>query len=369
MNPHRLISVLVMAALFAATSLGAQTTPAAGPWDIAVDVGAGATPATVTPTKPVARIGDDDYLAIQILVDGKVPDGQARLVFAQRVLNLTTTDEGPSLLAYRSADAGSEEPFTEHGASHLLRFRKCNEKYLSHFTINGRRMTRDDCPLIIADGIGNLTVYANTDSIALDAQVDFPAARAGDKPTVKHGQFTIRTVRPWWNLNFSTGFSFFAGDQVRDDQFRFDKIADDPATPNVDESNTTDRRIVSTGHGETPYELGAFATYMLHRPTNLPVGLTFGVSTKIPVDQLTALAGVSVRIEPFPIVNSAYVSAGIAYRSHKVLMAKYRDTLRAPAGVSEADILESRHDIGVVVAVSFGFGGGEAQFKKVVSGQ
>src|ERR1051326_4327565 len=97
--------------------------------------------------------------------------------------------------------------------------------------------------------------------------------------------------------------------------------------------------------------------------------ITFGGSTKIPVDQLTALAGLSVRIEPFPIVNSAYITAGIAYRGHKVLMAKYRDTLRAPAGVSETDILETRHDVGFVVAASFGFGGGESEFKKVVSGQ
>ncbi len=107
---------------------------------------------------------------------------------------------------------------------------------------------------------------------------------------------------------------------------------------------------------------------MLHRPT-LPVGLTFGVSTKIPVEQLTAVAGVTGRIKPFPITDSAYVTIGMAYRGHQRLLPKYRATLLAPAGLEEADILGSEHGFGLFLAVSFGFGGGDTQFKKVVSGQ
>ena len=347
------------------TSQAIAQTPASGPWDIAVDVGAGQTPPNVSPTRPIARIGDDDYLAIQILVDGKVPpDADAALTFPQRVLNLNISD-GVQTIAFRPA--GTEQ-LTERGASHLIRFHKCNEKSLSQFQINGHTGSKADCPLIVSNGAGNVTVYANSDSIALDATAKVTMG-SGTSVTneTKHALFTIRTVRPWWNLNFSSGFSFFAGDHLRDEQVRFEKFTDDPSTP-ADESSTTDQKIVRAGNGEAAYELGAFATYMLHRPTNIPVGFTFGVSSKIPVDQLTAVAGVSVRIEPFPIVNSAYITAGIAYRGHKVVAPKYRDTLRAPVGVTEANVFETRHDIGLMVAVSFGFGGGEAQFKKVVSG-
>lgn len=366
---HVLATMIYVAA---ALPIAAQT-PTAGPWDIAVDVGAGMTAPSVTPAKPVARIGDDDYLAIQILVDNKVPpNDHARLRFAQRVLYVSdpTADLMRKAIHTLTGKSATQDQFTELGASHLVRFRKCSVSYLSQFQIDGHAVTKDDCPLLVSNGEGNVTVYANSDSVALDAEVD-TATGAQSTPfapqNTKHALFTIRTVRPWWNLNFSTGFSFFSGDHLRDEQYRFAPVVDDPATA-VDESKTTDREIVSTGHGETPYELGAFATYMIHRPANLPVGVTFGVSSKIPVDQLTALAGLSARIEPFPVVNSAYITVGVAYRGHKVLMPKYRDTLRAPAGVSETDILVARHDVGLVIAVSFGFGGGEAQFKKVVSG-
>lgn len=359
------LALFTLVVLITALSGFAQSS-ASGPWDIAVDVGAGQTPPTVNPVRPVARIGDDDYLSLQILVDGKVPpDGDAALTFPQRVLTLSVDSKGIQTIGFRPAD---KEQLTEKGASHLIRFHKCNDKSLSQFQINGHTGSKTDCPLIVSNGVGNVTVYANSDSIALDAtaKVSMGAGAASTNET-KHARFTIRTVRPWWNLNFSSGFSFFAGDHLRDEQVRFEKFKDDPATP-ADESATTDQKIVRTGNGEAAYELGAFATYMLHRPTNIPVGLTFGVSSKIPVDQLTAVAGVSVRIEPFPIVNSAYITTGIAYRGHKVLAPKYRDTLRVPAGVTEANVFETRHDIGLVVAVSFGFGGGEAQFKKVVSG-
>jgi hypothetical protein len=181
--------------------------------------------------------------------------------------------------------------------------------------------------------------------------------------------FTIRTVRPYWGLNFSMGLSFFGGNEVRDEQYTLAPFKDDLNTPNINEGDTTDQQIVFTGHGETPYELGAFATYMIRRPKPLPLGLTFGVSTKVPVDELTAVGGVSTRIQPFPIADSAYIMVGLAYRGHKQLLGKYRTSLRAPAGVTETDLVEARHDFGLFVAVSFAFAGGETQLKKVVSGQ
>src|SRR4029078_1112030 len=106
--------------------------------------------------------------------------------------NLDVNDGGPSTLAYRAIASGgdAEEAFTEHGASHLIRFRKCSDKYLSHFVLNGRRVTKDDCPLIVANGAGKLTVYANTDSLALDAIADVPITGT-DGFKAKHGQFTI----------------------------------------------------------------------------------------------------------------------------------------------------------------------------------
>lgn len=363
--------LLLLSFVIGIVGVQAQTT---GPWDIGVDLGGTSGTPTVTPTKPVARIGDDDILTIQILNGGKIPnEDHALLRFAQPVLDVTQTAAGGLTLRVLRLGGGTQPQFTEPGTAHLLRFRKCSQKLFTSWKWpNGQAVTEADCPLIVSNGQQNITVFSNTDSVALLAEVDTRPADSKDDPfspqNVRRAPFTVRTVRPFWNLGFSTGFSFFTGNKIRDERYRLVPASDDASTPNVDESKTKPQEIIAAGHGESPYEFGAFATYMFHRP-ELPFGVTFGASTKIPVDQLTGVVGITFRIKPFPVTDSAYLTVGTAYRAHKRLMAKYRDTLQAPAGVSEADVLESAHDMGFFVAVSFGFGGGDTQFKKVVSGQ
>ena len=364
------LSLLFLLVVAASSTVTAQT----GPWDIGVDVGAAGGVPSVTPSKPIVRIGDDDLITVQILVGGKIPaEDHARLRFPQQVLDLTLSGGKLTLIQRLSKLDGQKPQFTDQGTAHILRFRKCSADFFKDWTWPSGALVRvSDCPLVVANGPQNITIYANSDSLPLVAEIDTKAVGSADGPfdaaNVKPAAFTIRTVRPYWNLNFSTGFSFFADSKLRDEKYRLVPAADDATTTTIDESKTKPQSVVSAGHGETPYEFGAFATYMYNRPQKA-FGLTFGVSTKIPVDQLTAVAGVSWRIKPFPITDSAYLTTGIAYRAHKRLLPKYRETMSVPAGVAESDILESAHDVGLFVAVSFGFGGGDTQFKKVVSGQ
>jgi hypothetical protein len=350
----------------AVVSLSSLTAAAqTGPWDIAVDVGRADQAPVVTPAKPIARIGEDDVVTLQILSKGEIPsESLTSLQFGHPVLTITRSAKGVTTLTAVTVP-GVAARFAMEGTSHMLRFRNCSDKTLHGLRwADGRPVMRSDCPIVANDGTRTVTVYANTDAIPLIAAVT-DAKNPGE---VRTTAFTIRTVRPYWNLNWSTGFSFFSGQKVRDERYALRPFQDDPLTT-TDESATTDQEIVRLDRGETPYEFGAFATYMLHRPVQLPLGITFGVSTEIPVDQLTAVAGLSTRIKAFPIADSAFLTAGIAYRSASHLMPKYRGTMRAPEGVAESDIVESRHDVGFFLAVSFGFGGGDAQFKKVVAGQ
>lgn len=336
----------------------AVRTASAAVADITVDVGKN----TVTPDKPIARVTEDGFLLVQILKDGNRPEeDKTRLVFSQKVLEYGARTGGMTAIQSRTLN-NQEDAFSLPGTVHHLRLLPCQTKHLEvlqWIDANGvaRVMTKKDCPLIVSNGFGSVTIVANDDSVPLVAEMKTDTA-------LLRTPVSIRTVRPNYGLTFSTGPAFFAGDRLRDEKYRFDPIA----------NNNTSKTIVNAGTGEAGYELGIYATYLFQRYVYLPsvpLGVTFGFSAKIPVEELTVAAGLSYQLKPFPVTDSAFITAGIAYRAHDRLLPKYRDASAriVPLALTEDQVVGKEHDVGLFIALHFAFaGGGRDSFVKVVSG-
>jgi hypothetical protein len=329
----------------------------AGSADITVDVGKN----TVDPEKPVARMSEDGFLLIQILDNGNRPaETDAQLRFGQRVFEQSQDPTGVRTLTAMVRNK-IDPVFTLPGTAHHLRLMPCNRKSRRNLKVGDRKAEKADCPLIVSNGSGTVTIIADNDSVPLIAEITSGG-------TLRSTPISLRTVRPVYGLTFSTGPAFFAGDQLRDEKYRFEPIANDAST-SIDES--LNKKIVAAGNGEAAYELGIFATYMFERYLAwqpVPLGITFGFSAKIPVQELTVASGLSWQIKPFPVTDSAFVTVGVAYRAHDRLLPKYRGMPLAPVAVTEDQIVGKEHDVGLFIAISFAFaGGGREQFKKVVA--
>jgi hypothetical protein len=122
--------------------------------------------------------------------------------------------------------------------------------------------------------------------------------------------------------------------------------------------------LESAGHGPVAYQLAAFAHYRIR---NTPLSTTFGLSTDIPVENLTAMLGLSYSVRTLPIVNSGHVTAGIAYAPRSRLRPEFAGLRTVPGGVTVGSLTRQEYDFGPFLAISFSFLGGEEQFKAVYS--
>lgn len=328
---------------------------------------------TVDPADPVVHSYGDDFLGIRILKNGTSPaESDTQLRFFYPVYEVTSTvSAGRATVSVQRnvTGAGVADDFVP-GTQHSIAFRPCSEREFKRLELVGAAgapISTDRCPLIVKRGRA-IIVLANTDVIPVEAIVDVhtnPALAPFDPANVRRFLVNIRTVRPYWNLNWSAGLTFFPG--VRDEQYELSAIPDDGTTKDVDESKF--QRLTRVNDGEIPYELAAFGTYMLSRPRRTPLGLTFGVSTKVPATEFSGMLGVSVRIKPFPITDSAYITTGISYTGRSRLRAEYRGDSTVAVGLTNANIMQTERDLGYFLAFSFGFGGGQTEFTKVVSGK
>jgi hypothetical protein len=68
------------------------------------------------------------------------------------------------------------------------------------------------------------------------------------------------------------------------------------------------------------------------------------------------------------LVNSLYATAGLSYSPADRLKARFEGITNLQEGTSQEDLVERESGFGIFIALTFGFAGGEEQFRGVVSG-
>ncbi len=255
--------------------------------------------------------------------------------------------------------------------SPLLVFQRCDRQARTEYRIDTTRpdesritnptpeFEEPRCPFYTIDDSQTLwTVVIDQGTILVRVAATFPAS--GDQPKrVEEHAFALQVVDRPYALHWSAGFTF---NTVRDEEYRLDP----------DSSDDTKLKLIRNGSGSVPYQLGAFAHYTKlskRRDSTRSLSASFGIGTKVPVNELTAMLGATYSLRTLPVVNAGHLTVGMAYAPHKTLISDYRGLGTVPAGTSSASLTASRYGFGVFVAVTFSFLGGEEQFRGVYSGK
>jgi hypothetical protein len=315
---------------------------------ITVDV----TQKRVSPENPTVNTAASDAVILHIVTDGKeLPSGT----------EVSTTLAGPSPLTKRSDRSFSysdEYPIAE-GSSPLITFRKCDRLAISEYRIvspESLDMGPPRCPFYTIDETHRVWTVAISQGIILVRVKTGLPVTANAQSRGEEYAFAIQVVNRVYALNWSAGFSFLG---LRDEQVRLDPIP----------GNDSEQSLQPNGHGEVPYQLAAFAHYARLFKWTQSLSLSFGLATKVPVNELTAMIGMTMSLRTLPLVNSGHFTIGIAYGPHKELIPDYRGRATIPAGVSVSSLTSSRYAFAPFAAVTFSFFGGEEQFKGVYAGK
>ena len=200
--------------------------------------------------------------------------------------------------------------------------------------------------------------------INLDVDID-PSASDADVASLKaslnatarqkaRGEFVIQLERATYALAWSAGLSFLG---LRDQRFRLEPI----------EGNDQEVSLIRTKDDDIPYRLVALAHYCSVR--NRAICPTFGFGFDVPVTGLTAIAGIGFRFRPIIIKDSMYLTLGAAYGPRKVLNSDFEGHERVPSGTGTDTLRAQRYDVSWMISFSFGFFGGEEEFKAVYEGK
>jgi hypothetical protein len=182
---------------------------------------------------------------------------------------------------------------------------------------------------------------------------------AGEETEQEEYAFAIQVVDRHYALSYSAGFAFVG---VRDDEYRLDPSSTD----------STRLTITRNGSGGVPYQLSAFTHYTTltrRKESTRALSASFGVASKVPVNELTAMLGGTFSLNTLPLVNAGHITVGVAYAPRKVLTSDYRGVKSVPVGTSAAGLTTSKYGFGAFVAITFSFLGGEEQFRGVYSGK
>lgn len=323
----------------------------------------------VVPDNPTINIAANDAVIVKIISDGKPLASSVEVgtyVAVQRVVKEgETSAAGKRMFVYTDSNQGVA------GATPLLIFKRCDGAEKDYEVTLGKDTQVPHCPFASIDESGRTWTILIDQGIVLVRIVTFTRDKSGVEVTDEETAFAIQVVNRPYALDWSAGFAFL---DLRDNQYRLDPIVGD-----ADHVN-----LVSNGRGPVPYELAAFAHYRpFHRkspnhrswlwhalPTICsPFSMSFGLGTNVPVNALTAMAGVSYSLQTLPLGNSGYLTAGGAYGPRKSLTHDYRGLNTLPAGVGSETLLEQRQAFGWFLAFTFSFLGGEEQFKGVYSGK
>lgn len=333
---RRLLAILVLFG-WATGVRGEEPTGAAV---ITVDMVAG----TVTPAFPVVNLAAGDSVVVRILP--RSAKWRSRVV---------------------AAGLGAEDE--AFGSDVVINFGQAQTK-LVESEAGAKRRTEGDSEshynaFFVKSGVGTIGLRITLADVK-ELEKSEPAREEFSKKTgidaedlsaiLKNTPYTvpIRAERKAFRLQFGAGFGFL--DQ-RDERYGVRPLADG--------SGVAD--IVALDKGDWAARLVAFAHYSPVRHEWL--ALSFGLGTDLPSTGLTAMLGPSVRLSTLPIVDSVYITGGIAYLPRQRLLQSYQTSASVDASVDAKDLTGARYGFGAFVAVTFGFFGGAEDFKSVYAGK
>jgi len=300
---------------------------------------------TVSPPNPTVNIAANDSIILNILNNGAVIHGRVKTSLA-----------GPRPIQKLNAHGVYE--YAEHhlvaeGTSPLMVFRGCDAQARREFRIAARPGSPDstvdpDCPFYTLEQSQRAWTIVEPEGIVL-VQIE------SDVPKEEFA-FAIQVVQREYALSWSGGFALLG---LRDEQFSLQPIAGDDQH----------LRLVPAGEGEVPYQLAAFAHYVRLDRRFASFAVSFGLATKVPVNALTVMAGLTATFRTLPIINAGHLTAGVAYGPRLELRPEYRGISSVPVGISTASLTSQRYNFGLFAALTFSFFGGEEQFKGVYSGK
>lgn len=291
---------------------------------------------TIDPELPTVNNWSDDTIVVRIKGMDDIPDAEI----------LSSIDVPTS--EYKNLDNPnpSKGYFPTMGGRFVsVNFNKCRGK--------------DDCNTYQAnEASGSWTIHTGPRSFAFKiykkelTDEKTPDGKPISKLNALYG-FSIRVEQKPFGIGFSAGFAGFAG--IRDKRYRLVPIAGD-------EENAT---LTPASDKDVPYQLAAFAHYLPYRWKGSN-GPAIGLSIDVPVENLTIMAGWTFAARTLPVVNTGYITFGLAYAQRSRLRPEFEGRTTVPANLSLDTITEKQYGVGGFVSITFGFFGNNGQqFKGV----
>jgi hypothetical protein len=301
---------VVLGLLLSSTLLGSTTTI-----EVNLDT------QTVTPEFPAVNVWSNDTIVVKITGKDEV-----------KPENLISTVDVPSKAYYQKQDA-----FPSVGGRYVtLSFLRCEQAPA------GKECPDFDMHLAASSWM----IYTGPRSFV------FKIFSVSNGQLTSLFAFTIQAERKPFGLGFSAGFAGFGG--IKDKRYRLVAI----------EGDSENATLAPASDKDLPYQFAAFAHYMPHR-WNGTNGPAIGLAINVPVENLTIMAGWSFAARTLPVVNTGYLTFGLAYAQRNRLRSDFEGRGMVPANTSLDSVVEKSYGLGAFVAISFGFFGGEQQFKGV----
>jgi hypothetical protein len=289
----------------------------------------------VTPATTIVNLQGGDTLALKI--DGPDNAAEADVVTQVSVGTASASVTGTHVtIAFRKCSGASARRLAN--AAHEKDVFPESRRQNKARSFSGR----DLCPNTILVDHDLVEVLSETAKDRDVASVSI-SSRSG-----KTAGLVIRMVSRRWSKSFSGGVGAVV--LPRDERYTLSPSTAD-ATKGVPTRLSKD--------GDFPYTLATFAHYDF---IGKPFAASLGLSTSVPADELNILFGPSYKLRSLPLVDSGYLTAGVALTSRQRLKAKYEQGGLAPIATELADLTEKRRGWAFFVAFSFGFSGDQETF-------
>lgn len=338
--------------LLIATVLVIATTMHGETQTITVDIGT----KTVNPDNPTVNIVAAESVLVRLLHNGQhLPaDAEIKSYLA-----------GPSPL--KSTKSGYEYqtdlPYVE-GALPFVALRMCSDKIKARHLVTvagSNQPVEPRCPFYTVDDSRRgwtVNIYEGVLLIRTVANWKTKVGEGEKATTIEHHEefaFAVQVAARKYKLGWSAGFAF---PLLRDHEYQLDTIT----------SNTTEKTLRRISDGQVPYQLAAFAHYTRLGDRAKATSASFGLATKVPVNELTAMLGVTFSARTIPFADAGHFTVGVAYGPRKELVSEFRGRTTVPAATPLSTLTASRYGFAPFLAITFSFLGGETQFRGVYSG-
>lgn len=317
---------------------------------------------TLSPAQPTVNLRAGDTIVVRLEGDvqqggTKLPDDKMAHSFDIPTYSASHPDE-------------TDVSWNAAGRFVTVSFRDCSDRILQRDLPNSlkKRLNVDSCPFaVLSEGGGaSWTIFSNRRTLAMNIYTynPVPAERMASTPgTEVDGKiverigifsFAIQLDEEPFGLAWSAGFSVLG---TEDRRYRLQALTND----------TQNAQLIRVKDANPSYKLAAFAHY-LPSFTDGRAGFSAGLATDVPVEDLTVMGGLSFALRTLPVDNTWYITLGAAYTKEDRLRSEFEGRSTVPASLTKDALLEKRYGLAYFVSFSFGFFGGEQQFKGVYSG-